>query len=626
MISFRRVLERGDTDGQTLDVYLTGKKQEGRELQLSHFVAGLNTPGPSVAAPERVPAGFPWITPVLGSGTVREALKDGGAPLRRRVHEFATLLGDEPLPEGVPRDELAVRFAEALIEERLPESWDRQGPLGVSQQVDPLERPTALLVLCAAILTRLRDEVAAASVSPVPRWDDDRRRAISDSGPSAPELAKAFQAPAISALKELQQDLAIRSIERGVVRLVEDLLNAVVEDRLPTMAEVRLLTECAWFYLVRDCLTSPGWSDLLLELSLNHLRIPHQEGRARPLSTRIDRSADQIMRQYRTVAEESWKSRLSGTLASPVHDDVAAMLIAQARLQATNPGPFTVPLASAFVTGFDLELELALVDAGQSFVLAIPALASSTYEAATGSLVWLGFVIDASKVKRASPLAAFDRAEAIVLSGCDQFGHTAKTHRDLPVVVRLTGCPAVGLPVKGTNPGLYARVAELVGWGAEAPAGASLEPIFVLDEYVAGILASMEIFLDHLDDARLGLPRWIAGTPGGVNSRFTRFWLVMGAQLSDTSIRQRLVAQLAASAMNSPARRSVGSDARGDSGLTGLVVNRRIGPLDGRIMQWQGFDIVQDECENLAPHLRHYTDHLKFPGFRFAHAGGCTPR
>ena len=42
----------------------------------------------------------------------------------------------------------------------------------------------------------------------------------------------------------------------------------------------------------------------------------------------------------------------------------------------------------------------------------------------------------------------------------------------------------------------------------------------------------------------------------------------------------------------------------------GLIVNRRLGRLDSRLMQWQGFDIVKDRCETLSDHLDHYAAHL----------------
>jgi hypothetical protein len=169
------------------------------------------------------------------------------------------------------------------------------------------------------------------------------------------------------------------------------------------------------------------------------------------------------------------------------------------------------------------------------------------------------------------------------------------------------------LPELAADPVLRRQVVEIVDGVAGMPGAGSpedddgaaiaLHPAFVLDEYVAGVLGATESFLDHVDNARLGLPRWITGTPGGVNAQFARFWLVLGSQLSDSSIRQRVVAHLTSPALNAPA-----PDIR--PARTGLIVNRRLGRLDCRLMQWQGFDVVEDRCETLSDHLDHYTAHL----------------
>jgi hypothetical protein len=328
-----------------------------------------------------------------------------------------------------------------------------------------------------------------------------------------------------------------------------------------------------------------------------------------------------LAEQYRDVTEASWSARLEqGEHRQPtLHDRVAAVLRRQAALQGRNPGPGTLPLASAFVTGFDLELELALLAAGQSFVLALPAFVETTDPAEEVSVVWLGRVVEALDSPGAGELPIFDAGSWLVLSGASQFGRTDEHHRHLPVVVRLTGCPAIALPDLSEDPVLRRQVVEIVDGVAGAPRAGNpedddeattvLHPAFVLDEYVAGVLGATESFLDHVDNARLGLPRWITGTPGGVNAQFARFWLVLGSQLNDSSIRQRLVVQLTSPALNAPT-----PDVR--PRRMGLIVNRRLGPLDCRLMQWQGFDIVEDRCEMLSDHLDHYAAHLDNVGVR----------
>jgi len=265
------------------------------------------------------------------------------------------------------------------------------------------------------------------------------------------------------------------------------------------------------------------------------------------------------------------------------------------------------------VTGFDLELELALLAIRQPFVLAVPVLVAKNLYDPEVSMLWLGQLVNPTITEPGHELSALRSTKSFVLSGFDQFGRSERHHRDVPVVVRLTGCPAIPAPSTEHDYNLRLEVCKILGWtdGSMGPPTEAphLRSLFVLDEYVSSALGTIESYLDHLDDARLGLPRWVLGTPGGVNARFARFWLVIGAQLGDNSIRQRIVAQLAAAVVSSPepavrARR------------TGLVVNRRIGPLDGRLMQWQGFDIVRGLAKQLLPHLDHYSLHLRQPQVR----------
>ena len=300
-----------------------------------------------------------------------------------------------------------------------------------------------------------------------------------------------------------------------VVALLEERIEELTRRQVVSLGPLRLLTECCWYYLVRGCLTQPGWSDLMLDLTMEFdPPIPHQDGRARPLYESVSRPADLLADQYRDVTEASWSARLEqGEDRRPtLHDRVAAVLRRQAALQGRNPGPGTLPLASAFVTGFDLELELALLAAGQSFVLALPAFVETTDRPDEVSVVWLGRVVEAEACSGAGELPIFGAGSWLVLSGASQFGRTDEHHRHLPVVVRLTGCPAIALPDLADDPVLCRQVVEIVDGMASVPGAGSpedddgtatvLHPAFVLDEYVAGVLGATESFLDHLDNAR----------------------------------------------------------------------------------------------------------------------------
>jgi hypothetical protein len=46
------------------------------------------------------------------------------------------------------------------------------------------------------------------------------------------------------------------------------------------------------------------------------------------------------------------------------------------------------------------------------------------------------------------------------------------------------------------------------------------------------------------------------------------------------------------------------------------MVSRNLGPIDGRLMQWEGFDLVADDVEELDGELAHYAAHLERPDAR----------
>lgn len=571
-----------------------------------------------------VPPGFPWITPVLGSGAVDHALAEDGAPLRNRCAAIeAQFDGEDRLPDNVTKGELARRFADALIRERVGETWDPEGPSSTSETptTDALITPTANLLLAAALLTRLYDGVAAARGAPIPRWEGDSV-ALPTDVLRFPEIKTSLVEPAMTVLQQLMAwhaDPVTEAASRlgdGVIQLLDDRLHELdrVTPRLVSLADLRLLTECAWFYLQRDCLTYPGWSDLMLELAVPYTPIHHQDGRPRPLYNRVSLSGEQIGKQYRQVARTSWARRQASTDSQPtIYDLVASVLSSQARLEDSNPGPTAVPLATGFVTGFDLELELALLARRQRFVLALPVVAATGPRASDISILWIRKDVDPSQTEEGGEIEALWSAPSEVFSGAG--GSHPHELRGVPIVVRLAGCPAIALPGLSEDKKLRNDVCQMLGWDRE-PTAPELEPLFVLDEYIASAMGAIETFLDHLDDKKLGLPRGLAGVPGGVNARFARFWLVAGVQLSDSSIRQRLVAQLAANALSAP-------ESPCKPERTGLTVNLRIGPLDGRLMQWQGFDIVQDDCNELLKHLAHYERHLESPLARCSPEGTC---
>lgn len=564
-----------------------------------------------------VPAGFPWITPVLGSGSVEVRLLDDGLVLQQRLADIEVSESVYWPGDGWSAGRFAAMFARSMLVDRLGESWDLQ------LDADALRgRPSAAtdrlanLLVVVGLLTRLHHRAMDELLVPTSRWDDPEPSVLHAGWRDAVE-GGAFLLPLVEDLlvrlvldyvpgdDEVPEDAPHPVVDAAVGTLLSQCSEELGAGKLITLSNLRLLTECAWYFLVEDCLTYPGWSDLMLDLAMQQDPIAHQYGWPRPLYRNIDEPEDEIRIQYQKVTRNSWTDRRDRGSARPasLHDRVAGCLMRQAQLRARNLGPCAVPMSSAFVTSFDLELELALMDARQPFVSALP-----VFVEATGSeelaICWIGCVMDPTSVRDEEvPDRLFEPGKWFKLSGFGGFGKTIEAYRDLPVVVRLTGCPAIKPPNLGDEPELLEELSDLVGIGPDN-GEVILRPAFVMDEYVAGAMAATDTFLDHLELARLGLPHWIAGVPGGANAQFARFWLVLGVQLGDSSIRQRVVAQLTAP-------RLVAASPAKPPAMTGLVLNRRIGPLDGWLMRWQGFDIVSGKAATIAKHLAHYEAHLR---------------
>lgn len=576
-----------------------------------------------------VEPGFPWVTLVLGSGCLDERSMSDRATVSAHLSAIAACLADEPLlADGSSPAELAATFAASLLLDRLgsddePAQTEPDAP-SAAEEVPTIDGRTARFLLLTALLTRFFHEAKALQNDALPRWGDDPAHLPAGNQLSL-EVAHATLDPALRLLETLKAETRDRQAgdrpdERALAQLLEDLSVSLGRREL-SVTNLRVTTECAWYVLVRDVLPYPGWSDLLLWLSLRQKPpITSSAGRPRPTYTKVSEASDPIQKRYLEATRRSWRRRLErpGDDALTFHDEAARVLRGQAALRKGNPISYALPVASAFVTTFDLELEMALL--GQPdprpFVIAMPVYLRtvSIDDDDDGpqegvSMRWLGCLVE-SRTDPDGGSPAFEDLAALmqpkkwfVLSGYSGFGKWGDDYADHPVIVRLTGCPLIDLPGIDDEEFEEARGALLDR--AEPGQVFEIEPALLLDEYAAMMQTAVESFLDHQDDVRLGLPRWISGVPGGENARYARFWLVTGVQMADTSIRQRLVGQLSSPALTTaPPRRP--------ADRAGLVVNRReLDPMEAHLLGWHGFDVAKASCLALSAQLADYAGHLE---------------
>jgi hypothetical protein len=226
---------------------------------------------------------FPWVTPMLGSGCLE--LRDQyeftaesvAAAVEQRLLE---LLGDELPPRGEHPATLARTFTKNLVAARLPQDDDRE-PHAAKVAVEPL---AARVTLLAARLTALYHWASAGGLTCMSRWDDDVARLDPDRVKRPRELqdidellVDPLRRERVAAEMEAMRlvagsDEQIRPIYKAVAILLaaigDNLAQRDDRDMLISRGHVRVLTEIAWFLLVRHSTVYPGWTESLLRLTL----------------------------------------------------------------------------------------------------------------------------------------------------------------------------------------------------------------------------------------------------------------------------------------------------------------------------------------------------------------------
>ncbi len=342
-------------------------------------------------------SGYPWITLVLGSGCLEAGHDISGTRIRDVPAIVQRLLADaDPLPDGTNAAKLAGAFAASLIADRLGLPASRgSGEDGEAAAEEGDPRPqagdsfdtttdlkTAKLLLCAALLTRLYHLASAAAPDALSRTGHDRVSLPIGRAGSAELETDALQ-PVLVLLEELISSAEENGHDSGdavlhqALTTIDSSLSPRGHQPSLRVGDIQLLTELCWYSLTQGTSVYPGWNDLLLHLSTRSSPALFDRWLPRPAFDDIDAACQFVEQRYAATTRLSWTQLEDDdqTDRERFYATVAAVLRQQAALREgfLQSSPLQPPIASAFVTSFDLELEMAMWRSStEPFVVAVP--------------------------------------------------------------------------------------------------------------------------------------------------------------------------------------------------------------------------------------------------------------
>lgn len=241
-----------------------------------------------------------------------------------------------------------------------------------------------------------------------------------------------------------------------------------VEDSYPLYwSDVQWWAELAWLMIAVHAMRTnrisayPGWAGLLLELccyaEIEEDTYPLIAGR--PVFSGLVDGYDVI--KSKCCSDILNRSCQMNETETSVHDAVAELLIEQTsfrvvypktRLEGKKGEP---PIASAFVTSFDLDLEIALLrklKQDEKILITFPVYLSNEYNYIAHTC-WL-----ALEVRKINGLSnekeQADQLKLLVEPDLKDFSLLAFAglkEKECPIVVRLVGCPLIKLPIIDRN-------------------------------------------------------------------------------------------------------------------------------------------------------------------------------
>lgn len=659
-------------------------------LNAAKFCNALGRVGPAQAQSDG--EAFPWLTLVLGSETLAPTLRYPPAKVARRVGElFGALAAENTDDELTEYDRRSVElFILYLCNSRV-------GSEVIADEDDTADASTLTypkwqlrLFHAAATLNATYFFTKAVHAAPVNRWEDEPVTL------SVPGGARARKDDYLHKRWD-QAEEAVRKLGRQVPRSTSDWIKGSAISNLCSRIQERLgceqigaddllaLTEVAWYFLAQQLVAGESeagasgaegyltWTDLLIPVGFQQEE--RRPARNRPSLTSPVRARNTIRRElqgtsgrrakvyadldsgelndprleaYKLYSDILWaeaviheKSETSPALPTPPVDPFAGDDELVAVSGRPGSGSRNSPPAAAFVTTFDVELELAMrtYHPETPLLVVLPmTLLHSQSQPSRASTLWMGYLIEAGHTPDPDELLQSiiqpdaDKWFLFLTEGKGDWSTTNERVEEVrgraATIIRLTGSPMVEFPLIGsrTTPEASREILKLAALinehlneigriEAELSVQAIDVPEFDPKDYQERLLPAtvleehhaLQLSFPGLEDARRGLP--LAYTDWAPNG-YWRFWAILGVQASNEAIRYRLIAQLTGG------RRSIAPSATQPK-RSGVAINS--GRLSSRaidLLEWSEFDVVTEatNTETTSAALRHYLRHLVVDG------------
>lgn len=560
------------------------------------------------------PNAQPWLTAVLGSGCLETVLENGPTEFDGVPELIGEAVSGKVRVGVFDSDVIAQEFARKLVEDRLGR------PLAARPQsvtMPPVLHPSILaaeLTYLAALMTSLFHWMTWIRPSPSLRRGGEAASVVA-------VTKSAEDAETVGLLQETRQQIATclviaRAIPADdeyefLLARIESIESELKQGRV-SKRSADTVADLAWWEISKGSLMYPGWSDVLLHLGvLSKTQVWGSDGTVRPSFTDLKDARAAIIKRYDSVTKASW-NRVEPDTRSEFYAAIATVLNQQSTFVRDRVGANPVP--SAYVTTFDLELEMALLrDEGTTgFVIVCPFYAELTVGAESAhraTLLWMGCRVGGQALDE----PRIDDAEQLIRNRSEWFLCTRETFaenpalRRLPHVVRLAGCPLIDLPKLRVGDDWTGLARQIIvrrlqkDPNTTAAGHLRLAHALLLDDY-ASLWHTAADFTDAGSKGRLlGLPDELRGSVQGPSPRF---WFVAGVQVDDHAVRTRVAAQILYSAIR--------HDVDGATSV-GMVVGRRLDDVQTDLLRRYNFDVINGDCHEHTQDLRHYAEHLRRP-------------
>lgn len=531
----------------------------------------------------RATAALPWLTLVLGTGCLNDPplLATTEDPLPTELGDLAAELEITRLSDNTPVSVLVKRFAHALLYARHAASTATTPSTATLSE----RQLAARVLLCAALSSEVYRISLAEQVGPRPRDTDLVRLPLAVAPTHSERRALRLASDLRTALTHLKS--AVPADMQFVCKLAERVHADLAVTPGPGLRahDVDTLAELAWHLMMAGTGHYLGWGELFTLLSVRTSELVI--GMRSPYVSDLTQVSNFLVAGLERATAASWDDREAGNASerSALYDQVAALASRQAVIHAAAADlRESFPLSAIFVTGFDLEAEMALLNAATSFIVIAPFLIHARVGLRTEvGFTWLMKKIDGHLGVR-TDLRAITSPTGWQKMPSDGFADSAV---GCPVVVRLTGSPLMNPP---EDPEL---IDELVSSGIRQSARSTERRVthaLLIDEH-----AGLHHWLPEMDPLRENaIPKDTFS-----NTQWSpRFWVLVGVQIGDSAVRQRIAALLS----TIPLRR-LRAENDAELSLPGVALIRASEAGDRDVLNWRGIDVVQADFPELTSDL-----------------------